>query len=36
MERLDSDENGEVSFEELQALYVDSVEAEMSDEAEDN
>jgi Ca2+-binding EF-hand superfamily protein len=36
LDRLDSDENGEVSFEELQALYVDSVEAEMSDEAEDN
>ena len=36
VDRLDSDENGEVSFEELQALYVDSVEAGMSDEAEDN
>ena len=36
LERLDSDENGEVSFEELQALYVDSVDEEIPDEAEDS
>ena len=34
--RLDSDQNGEVSFEELQALYVDSVDAEISGETKDS
>lgn len=36
LDRLDSDENGEVSFEELQALYVDSADEEIPDEAEDS
>jgi Ca2+-binding EF-hand superfamily protein len=36
LDRLDSDQNGEVSFEELQALYVDSADEEIPDEAEDS
>ena len=36
LDRLDSDENGEVSFEELQALYVDSADEEIPNEAEDS
>lgn len=36
LDRLDSDQSGEVSFEELQALYVDSADEEIPDEAEDS
>lgn len=36
LDRLDSDENGEVSFEELQALYVDSADEGIPDESEDS
>lgn len=36
LDRLDSDQNGGVSFEELQALYVESVDEEIPDEAEDS